>query len=177
MRRTPAERSRRWLTATPRSSQEVGDRGADDTGAADDHVAEECHSAYATRPKEVFMHYGVVMFPTEYAMAPDELARALEERGFESVWFPEHTHIPASRRKPLAGRRELPRRLLVVPTIRSSRSCGGRRDQAPEARHRICLVIERDPITMAKEVATLRSALERPRAVWHPAAAGTRKRC
>ena len=40
------------------------------------------------------MDFGVVMFPTEYSIQPDELARALEERGFESVWFPEHTHIP-----------------------------------------------------------------------------------
>ena len=46
------------------------------------------------------MHFGVVMFPTEYAIRPDELARALEERGFESLWVPEHTHIPASRRSP-----------------------------------------------------------------------------
>jgi alkanesulfonate monooxygenase SsuD/methylene tetrahydromethanopterin reductase-like flavin-dependent oxidoreductase (luciferase family) len=53
--------------------------------------------------------YGVVMFPTEYAIAPDELARALEERGFESVWFPEHTHIPASRRSPWPGGAPLPR--------------------------------------------------------------------
>ena len=55
------------------------------------------------------MHYGVVMFPTEYAMAPDELARALEDRGFESVWFPEHTHIPASRLSPWPGGGDLPR--------------------------------------------------------------------
>ena len=55
------------------------------------------------------MHYGVVMFPTEYAIAPDELARGLEERGFESVWFPEHTHIPASRQSPWPGGGELPR--------------------------------------------------------------------
>ena len=55
------------------------------------------------------MHYGVVMFPTEYSIAPDELARALEERGFESLWFPEHTHIPASRRSPWPGGGELPR--------------------------------------------------------------------
>ena len=50
------------------------------------------------------MDHGVVMFPTEYSIAPDEFARALEERGFESVWFPEHTHIPASRKSALAGR-------------------------------------------------------------------------
>src|SRR5213592_3292276 len=55
------------------------------------------------------MDYGVVMFPTEYAIAPDELARELEARGFESVWFPEHTHIPASRRSPWPGGGELPR--------------------------------------------------------------------
>ena len=49
------------------------------------------------------MDFGAVMFPTEYSIQPDELARALEERGFESVWFPEHTHIPASRRSPWPG--------------------------------------------------------------------------
>ena len=55
------------------------------------------------------MDYGVVMFPTGYSIAPDELARALEARGFESVWFPEHTHIPASRKSPWPGGGELPR--------------------------------------------------------------------
>ena len=49
------------------------------------------------------MDHGVVMFPTEYSIAPDEFARALEERGFESVWFPEHTHIPASRKSAWPG--------------------------------------------------------------------------
>ena len=55
------------------------------------------------------MHYGVVMFATEYAIAPDELARALEERGFESLWVPEHTHIPASRRSPWPAGGDLPK--------------------------------------------------------------------
>jgi hypothetical protein len=55
------------------------------------------------------MDFGVVMFPTEYAIQPDELARALEERGFESLWVPEHTHIPASRRSPFPGGGPLPR--------------------------------------------------------------------
>ncbi len=40
------------------------------------------------------MHFGISMFATDYAIPPDELARALEERGFESVWVPEHTHKP-----------------------------------------------------------------------------------
>src|ERR1044072_3917803 len=55
------------------------------------------------------MDHGVVMFPTEYSIAPDELARALEERGFESGWFPEHTHTPGSRQSPRPGGGELPR--------------------------------------------------------------------
>src|SRR2546429_3254836 len=101
------------------------------------------------------MHYGVVMFPTEYAIAPDELARALEERGFESVWFPEHTHIPASRRSPWPGGGELPRDYW------SSCDPFGALMVAAGATRRlklgtgICLVVERDPITTAKEVATL----------------------
>ena len=54
------------------------------------------------------MHFGVVMFPTDYAMRVDDLARAVEARGFESLWFPEHTHIPVSRRSPWPGGPTLP---------------------------------------------------------------------
>ena len=46
------------------------------------------------------MKYGVAIFPTDFAIRPDELAKAVEDRGFESIFFPEHTHIPASRRTP-----------------------------------------------------------------------------
>ena len=55
------------------------------------------------------MDFGAVMFPTTYAMQPGPLAQALEERGFESFWVPEHTHIPASRRSPWPGGADLPR--------------------------------------------------------------------
>ena len=55
------------------------------------------------------MDFGILMFATDYAMRPDELARAVEERGFESLWFPEHTHIPASRKSPWPGGAELPK--------------------------------------------------------------------
>ncbi len=44
--------------------------------------------------------FGVVIFPTEYSIQPLELARAVEERGLDSIFVPEHTHIPASRRSP-----------------------------------------------------------------------------
>ncbi len=46
------------------------------------------------------MQFGVTMFATDQAMRPDELARAAEERGFVSLYVPEHTHIPVSQRTP-----------------------------------------------------------------------------
>ena len=52
---------------------------------------------------------GVTMFPTDYSIHPAELAVAAEERGFESMWVPEHTHIPAERRTPYPGAGELPK--------------------------------------------------------------------
>ena len=54
------------------------------------------------------MLYGAIMFVTDYSIPPDQLGRLLEERGFESLWVPEHTHIPASRSSPWPGGPELP---------------------------------------------------------------------
>src|SRR5881296_4275339 len=106
------------------------------------------------RPKEVFMHYGVVMFPTEYAMAPDELARSLEERGFESVWFPEHTHIPASRRTPWPGGADLPKEYShTIDPFTALGAAAAVTDKLLLGTG-ICLVMQRDPITLAKEVAS-----------------------
>jgi probable F420-dependent oxidoreductase len=101
------------------------------------------------------MHYGVVMFPTHYAIRPDELARAAEQRGFESLWVPEHTHIPASRRSPWPGGPNLPKEYwhCYDPFVALALAAGA------TTRIRlgtgICLVVERDPITTAKEVASL----------------------
>jgi probable F420-dependent oxidoreductase len=101
------------------------------------------------------MDFGVLMFATDYAIRPDELGRALEERGFESVWFPEHTHIPASRRSPWPGGPNLPKEYwhsydpFVALTAAAMASTRLRLGTG------ICLVIERDPITTAKEVSTL----------------------
>ncbi len=101
------------------------------------------------------MHLGIAMFATDYAIRPADLARALEERGFESLWVPEHTHIPASRKSPWPGGPNLPREywhsydpflaLTAAATVTTRlRLATG-----------ICLIVERDPITTAKEVATL----------------------
>jgi len=101
------------------------------------------------------MDFGVFMFPTEYAIQPDELARALEERGFESLWVPEHTHIPASRRSPFPGGGQLPKEYWSAydPFVALMAAAGATRRLRLGTG--ICLVIERDPITLAKEVATL----------------------
>ncbi|SVB69794.1 uncharacterized protein METZ01_LOCUS222648 [marine metagenome] len=95
------------------------------------------------------------MFPADYAIAPAELARAAEQNGFESLFFPEHTHIPASRISPWPGGTELPREywhthdpfvgLAAAAAVTSDLKVGTG----------IALVTERDPILMAKQVATL----------------------
>src|SRR6266851_8875526 len=55
------------------------------------------------------MHLGIFSYNVEYGARPDELARAAEERGFESFWVGEHTHIPASRLTPYPGGEPLPK--------------------------------------------------------------------
>jgi alkanesulfonate monooxygenase SsuD/methylene tetrahydromethanopterin reductase-like flavin-dependent oxidoreductase (luciferase family) len=64
------------------------------------------------------LKYGVSMFFTDYSMAPAELGRALEQRGFESVWAPEHSHIPLSRKSPFPQEATC-RRNTTTPWTRS----------------------------------------------------------
>jgi len=101
------------------------------------------------------MDFGVVMFATDYAIRPDELARAVEERGFESLWFPEHTHIPASRTSPWPGGADLPKDYWHTHDLFVALAMAAGATQRLKVGSGICLVIERDPITLAKEVATL----------------------
>ena len=101
------------------------------------------------------MDYGVVMFATEYAIAPDELGRALEERGFESLWVPEHTHIPASRRSPWPAGGDLPKDYWSAYDPFLALTAAAAATRRLKLGTGICLVVERDPITTAKEVATL----------------------
>jgi probable F420-dependent oxidoreductase len=101
------------------------------------------------------MKYGVAIFPTDYAIRPDELARATEERGFDSIFFPEHTHIPASRRTPFPRGGELPREYshTIDPFVAMTMAAAVRKKL--KLATGICLVIERDPILLAKEVASV----------------------
>lgn len=101
------------------------------------------------------MLYGVSIFSTHYAIRPDELAQALEERGFESLWLPEHTHIPASRRSPWPGGPDLPREYWNTYDPFVALTAAAMATKKLRVATGICLLIERDPITTAKEVASL----------------------
>ncbi len=101
------------------------------------------------------MQVGVAMFCTDYSIAPMELGRALEARGFESLWLPEHSHIPLSRVSPFPQGGDLPKKYydvmdpfvvlgaVAAVTTRLKIATG------------ICLVPQRDPIQTAKSVATV----------------------
>jgi len=101
------------------------------------------------------MKYGVYQFSTDYAIRIDELAREVEARNLESLFVPEHTHIPARRRSPWPGGPNLPREywrtLDPFVTLAAAAAVTTRLKLGTG----ICLVIERDPIILAKEVASL----------------------
>jgi probable F420-dependent oxidoreductase len=101
------------------------------------------------------MKYGIAMFPTDYAIQADALARELEARGFESLWLPEHTHIPASRKSPWPGGGDLPREYWHTLDPFVALGAAAAVTKTLMLGTGICLVIERDPILLAKEVASL----------------------
>ena len=99
--------------------------------------------------------FGVLIFATDFAIGPEILAREAEALGFESLFFPEHTHIPASRQTPWPGGKALPTEywhthdpfvaLAMAASVTTELKIGTG----------ISLVTERDPILMAKQAATL----------------------
>jgi probable F420-dependent oxidoreductase len=101
------------------------------------------------------MHIGVCIFATDYAIRIDELARAAEERGFESLWVPEHTHIPTSRRTPFPGGAQLPKEYSHTLDPFVSLMAAAAATTRLKVGTGICLIIERDTIITAKEVASL----------------------
>ena len=101
------------------------------------------------------MLVGAFMFVTDYSMRPDELARLLEERGFESLWVPEHTHIPASRLSPWPGGADLPQEYWHSYDPFVALSAAAAVTTKLKLGTGICLIVERDPITTAKEIASL----------------------
>jgi probable F420-dependent oxidoreductase len=101
------------------------------------------------------MDFGASMFFTDYSMAPAALGRALEERGFESVWAPEHSHIPWSRKSPWPGGGDLPKRYYdcMDPFVSLTAAAGA--TTKLKLGTGVCLVNQRDPIQTAKLVASL----------------------
>lgn len=99
--------------------------------------------------------FGLLMFPADYAVLPQVLAKEAEIHGFESLFFPEHTHIPTSRKSPWPGGADLPKEywhthdpfvgLMAAAAVTENLKIGTG----------IALVTERDPILMAKQAATL----------------------
>jgi len=104
------------------------------------------------------MELGLMIFPTDRAIQPVELAKEAEARGFESLWFPEHSHIPVSRKTPWAGIKDLGEMpedykrthdqfvaLAACAAVTENLKLGSG----------VCLVAQRDPVWLAKQVASL----------------------
>jgi probable F420-dependent oxidoreductase len=95
------------------------------------------------------------MFPTDYSIQPVEIAREAEARGFESLWFPEHTHIPVERKSPWPGGPELPKMYYDVYEPFVALTAAAAVTTKLKVATGICLVVQRDPLQTAKSVATL----------------------
>ncbi len=101
------------------------------------------------------MDIGVAIFPTFDSIDPAELARLAEDRGFESLWVPEHTHIPASRATPAPRGGTLPSHYWKTLDPFVALAVAAAATRTLRVATGVCLVVERDPITTAKEVASL----------------------
>lgn len=101
------------------------------------------------------MDFGIGYFPTHDAVGPGEIARLAQERGHESLFFAEHTHIPSSRESPYPGGGELPRKYSHCYDLFVALTAAAAATSTLRIGSGICLVIERDPITTAKEVASV----------------------
>ena len=101
------------------------------------------------------MDFGAMMFSTDYSIRPDDLGKMLEDRGFESFWVPEHTHIPADRTSPWPGGPDLPKDYWHTYDPFVALTAAASATNNLKLGTGICLMIERDPITTAKEIASL----------------------
>jgi probable F420-dependent oxidoreductase len=100
-------------------------------------------------------NFGLLIFATDYALGPDVLAREAEAHGFESLFFPEHTHIPASRQSPWPGGAELPKQYWHAHDPFVALTMAASVTKTIKVGTGIALVTERDPILMAKQAASL----------------------
>jgi probable F420-dependent oxidoreductase len=101
------------------------------------------------------VEYGIAQFSTDYSIEPARLARLVEERDFESLWFTEHTHIPVSRETPRPGGGELPPEYSHANNPFVALSFAAAATDRIKLGTGVCLVTEHDPIVLAKETASL----------------------
>jgi probable F420-dependent oxidoreductase len=101
------------------------------------------------------MHFGGAMFFTDYSMSASELARALEERGFESVWAPEHSHIPLSRKTPFPGGGDLPKPYYDAMDPFVVLAAAAQATKTIKLGTGVALIQQRDVIQTAKLVASI----------------------
>ena len=101
------------------------------------------------------MHIGIFIIATDYSITMDELGPALEQRGFESLFLPEHTHIPTSRLTPWPGGSELPRDYSHMHDPFVALAFAAAHTKSLKLGTSICLLPQRDPIVTAKTVASL----------------------
>jgi probable F420-dependent oxidoreductase len=101
------------------------------------------------------MDFGVGYFPTHDGMTPGAVARFVEERGQSALFFAEHTHIPASRESKWPGGRELPQKYWHSYDLFVALTAAAEATSRLRVGSGICLVVERDPIITAKEVASV----------------------
>ncbi len=101
------------------------------------------------------MLVGVHIFPTQFSFQPDELAQAAEERGLESIWFSEHTHVPVRFLKAPERTAPLPDYYWQTYDIFVAMTLAATAAKTIKVGTGVSLIVERNPIFLAKEIATL----------------------
>ena len=101
------------------------------------------------------LNFGAAMFFTDYSMGPGELATALEQRGYESVWAPEHSHIPLSRKTPFPGGGDVPKKYYDTMDPFVTLTAAAMATKTLKVGTGVCLISQRDPIQTAKLVASV----------------------
>src|SRR5260221_12660437 len=101
------------------------------------------------------MKLGAFYFPTDYGINIAELAKALEDRGFDSLYLPEHTHIPTSRKSPFPGGGELPKRYSHTHDPFVALSFAAAATKKLKLGTGILLVPQHEPVVTAKRIASL----------------------
>src|ERR1700745_1482268 len=101
------------------------------------------------------MEFGASIFFTDYSISPAELAVALEERGFDSLWAAEHSHIPVPRRTPAPGGGERDEGINHVMVSFRQFTAAAAATKRLKVATGICLDIQRDTIQTAKLVASI----------------------